>query len=120
MMPLIQYSLLIGMLLATLGFILALYLLRRKIGKLKIEDNKDFPVESGKAQIPPAWLRYHFHYYGIALLFMAFDMEMAFMYPWSVVYKDIGIVALMDMGVFLAILFLGLLYGWSQGGIKRL
>lgn len=41
------------------------------------------------------------------------------MYPWSVVYRRIGLTALLDMGVFLTILFLGLLYGWSQGAIKR-
>ena len=56
---------------------------------------------------------------GYALLFLAFDMEMAFMYPWAVVYKEVGLVALLDMGVFLAILFLGLLYGWSQGALRR-
>ena len=56
---------------------------------------------------------------GGALLFLAFDMEMAFMYPWAVVYREEGLVALLDMGVFLAILFLGLLYGWSQGALRR-
>jgi len=118
--PVLQYALLTGILISTVGFVVTLYLLRRKIGKSKSEANKDLPAESGVVNETPAWLRYHFHYYGIALLFMAFDMEMAFMYPWSVVYKDFGLIALLDMGVFLAVLFLGLLYGWSQGGIKRL
>ncbi len=120
MSPLLQYTLLVGILLSTVGFVVTLLLLRGKIGRTKSENNKDLSAESGVVNETPAWLRYHFHYYGIALLFMAFDMEMAFMYPWSVVYKDFGIVALLDMGVFLAVLFLGLLYGWSQGGIKRL
>lgn len=120
MAPILQYTLLAGILLSTAGFIVTLYLLRRKIGKVGVEGSKDLPIESGVVNETPAWLRYHFHYYGIALLFMAFDMEMAFMYPWSVVYKEVGLIALLDMGVFLAILFLGLLYGWSQGGIKRL
>jgi len=120
MEPLLQYALLTGILFSTAGFVVTLSLLRRKIGRTRIEESKDLPGESGKVQEAPAWLRYHFHYYGIALLFMAFDMEMAFMYPWSVVYKDVGLIALLDMGVFLAVLFLGLLYGWSQGGIKRL
>lgn len=120
MAPLAQYALLTGIILSTAGFIVTLYLLRRKIGRTKVEKNKDLPAESGLVNETPAWLRYHFHYYGIALLFMAFDMEMAFMYPWSVVYKDVGLIALLDMGVFLTILFLGLLYGWSQGAVKRL
>ena len=41
------------------------------------------------------------------------------MYPWAVVYREEGLIALLDMGVFLAILFLGLLYGWSQGALRR-
>ena len=51
--------------------------------------------------------------------FTQLDMEMAFMYPWAVVYREEGLIALLDMGVFLAILFLGLLYGWSQGALRR-
>jgi NADH-quinone oxidoreductase subunit A len=50
---------------------------------------------------------------------LAFDMEMAYMYPWAVVCKELGLTALLDMGVFLAILFLGLLYDWSQGALRR-
>jgi len=61
------------------------------------------------------WVRY----YGYALLFLAFDTEMAFMYPYAVVYKELGLVALLDMGVFLMVIFLGLLYGWSQGALRR-
>jgi NADH-quinone oxidoreductase subunit A len=64
-------------------------------------------------------VRYHVHYYGFALLFLAFDMEMAYMYPWAVVYRELGLLALLEMGMFLAILFLGLLYGWSQGALRR-
>ena len=64
-------------------------------------------------------MRYHVHYYGFAFLFLAFDMEMAFMYPWAVVYQELGLEALVDMGFFLLFLFLGLLYGWSQGALRR-
>ena len=67
----------------------------------------------------PAWLRYHVRYYGYALLFLAFDMEMAYMYPWAVAYQEVGLLALLDMGVFLMILFLGLVYTWTQGGLNR-
>ncbi len=120
MSTLLQYILLLGILASTVGFLVTIFLLRQKIGATRPEVNKDLPAESGIVNEVPAWLRYHFHYYGIALLFMAFDMEMAFMYPWAVVYKNFGLIALLDMGAFLAILFLGLLYGWSQGAIKRL
>ncbi len=96
-----------------------LYLIRKSLGKTVEEPGKNVPAESGHFSPKPAWGRYHVHYYGFALLFLAFDMEMAYMYPWAVVYKELGIMALLDMGVFLMILFLGLIYTWNQGGLKR-
>lgn len=114
-----QYGLLFGMTVGTIGFVLSLYLLSRAIGKARPEPGKDVPATGGQLARDPVWVRYHARYYGYALLFLAFDMEMAYMYPWAVVYKQVGLVALLDMGVFLAILFLGLLYGWSQGALRR-
>ncbi len=114
-----QYALLLGLTVGTTGFILSLYALARVIGKTRQEPGKDVPASSGQLSRDPVWVRYHARYYGYALLFLAFDMEMAYMYPWAVVYKQVGLIALLDMGVFLAILFLGLLYGWSQGALRR-
>ena len=117
--PLQQYGLLFGMAVATFGFVVTLYLLARMAGKPVEESGKDVPFTAGKLTRPPAWVRYHVRYYGFALLFLAFDMEMAYMYPWAVVYRELGLVALLEMAMFLAILFLGLLYGWSQGALRR-
>ena len=114
-----QYALLVGIAVCTVAFIGMLYLGVRSSGKPQEEPVKDVPFTAGKLSRAPVWIRYHVHYYGFALLFLAFDMEMAFMYPWAVVYRELGLVALLDMGVFLAILFLGLLYGWSQGALRR-
>jgi NADH-quinone oxidoreductase subunit A len=114
-----QYALLLGLAVGTVGFVLSLYGISRSLGETRREPGKDVPATSGKLSRDPVWVRYHVRYYGYALLFLAFDMEMAYMYPWAVVYKELGLVALLDMGVFLAILFLGLLYGWSQGALRR-
>ncbi len=114
-----QYALLLGLTVGIVGFVLSLYALARAVGKTRKEAGKDVPASSGQLSRDPVWVRYHARYYGYALLFLAFDMEMAYMYPWAVVYKEVGLVALLDMGVFLAILFLGLLYGWSQGALRR-
>tara|TARA_R100001460_G_scaffold107204_1_gene155537 strand:- start:1443 stop:1808 length:366 start_codon:yes stop_codon:yes gene_type:complete len=114
-----QYGLLLALALGIAATVLALYGLARTMGPIHREPGKDVPASSGVLSRDPVWGRYHVRYYGYALLFLAFDMEMAFMYPWAVVYKEIGLVALLDMGVFLAILFLGLLYGWSQGALRR-
>jgi len=114
-----QYALLLAMIGCTVGFVAMLRLIARSLGKIVSEPGKDVPFTGGRLTSQPAWVRYHIHYYGFVLLFLAFDMEMAFMYPWAVVYQELGLEALIDMGVFLMVLFLGLLYGWSQGALKR-
>ena len=107
MSELSQYAILFGLSVGVFGFVLSLYGLARAIGRARAEPGKDVPATAGTLSR------------GYALLFLAFDMEMAFMYPWAVVYREEGLIALLDMGVFLAILFLGLLYGWSQGALRR-
>lgn len=114
-----QYALLVAFIASTIGLVLVLRLIAREIGVTRAEPAKNVPYEGGELRPRPVWVRYHFHYYGLALLFLAFDMEMAFMYPWAVVYRELGLVALLDMAVFLTILFLGVLYGWSERGIRR-
>jgi NADH-quinone oxidoreductase subunit A len=117
--PLERYALLLALVLSTIGFVAMLRLIARALGTVRAEQAKEIPFTGGMLTPQPAWVRYHVHYYGFALLFLAFDMEMAFMYPWAVVYQELGLEALLDMGIFLMVLFLGLLYGWSQGALKR-
>ncbi len=62
-----------------------------------------------------AWSRYHLRYYPMTLLFIAFEMEMMFMYPWAVVYVQEGVKALAEMGMFLSILSVGVVYGYREG-----
>ena len=114
-----QYALLIGLVAGTIGFVAMLRLIARSLGTTRAEPSKDVPFTGGTLSPKPAWVRYHVPYYGLALLFLAFDMEMAFMYPWAVVFQKVGLEAFGDMGIFLLILFLGLLYGWSQEALRR-
>lgn len=114
-----QYGLLAAFIASTIGLVIMLYFIARSLRRPQSEPGKDVPYAGGTLAPKPVWVRYHFRYYGLALLFLAFDMEMAYMYPWAVVYRELGIVALLDMGVFLAILFLGVLYAWSEGALRR-
>ncbi len=66
----------------------------------------------------PAWPRYHVRYYVVALLFIAFDMEMAYMYPWAVVFRRLGVFAYAEIGFFLTVLGLGILYAWREGALE--
>ncbi len=117
--PLQQYGLLLLVVVCSVALAVALHLIGRALGEARHEPGKDVPFVGGTLDPRPAWVRYHVPSYGLALLFLAFDMEMAFMYPWAVVYRELGLTALLDMGVFLAILFLGILYGWSEGALRR-
>lgn len=65
-----------------------------------------------------AWSRFPARYYPMTLVFIAFEMEMMFMYPWAVVYVREGATALADMGVFLGLLSLGIVYAWREGAFR--
>lgn len=69
-------------------------------------------------QSPPAWESYRFGFATYALIFLAFDMEMIFMYPWAVVFVGLGFKAFADMLVFIAILSVGIAYAWGMGGLE--
>jgi len=76
------------------------------------------PFLGGQMPCQHAMSRFHVRWYAVALLFLAFDMEMIFMYPWAVVVADIGTMALIEMGMFLLILLLGVLYAWREGALR--
>jgi len=76
------------------------------------------PFLGGGVPDAHAWSRFHVRYYPMTLLLIAFEMEMMFMYPWAVVYVAEGVKALVEMGMFLAILSIGILYGWREGVFK--
>lgn len=76
------------------------------------------PVLGGHEPDAHAWNRFHARYYPMALVLVAFEMEMMFMYPWAVVFVEVGGRALVEMGVFLGLLSLGVLYLWREGGLS--
>ena len=65
-----------------------------------------------------SWSRFHVRYSPMALLFLAFDMEMVFMYPWARVFFEEGGVALVEMLMFIAVLVLGVLYAWRERALE--
>jgi NADH:ubiquinone oxidoreductase subunit 3 (subunit A) len=64
------------------------------------------------------WNQFNVGYYLFALIFLIFDVELVFMYPWAVVVKKIGMPALLEIGIFLFILFMGFLYAHKKGALK--
>ncbi len=76
------------------------------------------PFAGGTPPGVHAWSRFHARYYSMALLFLAFDMEMVFMYPWAVVFVREGLTALIEMLMFIVILTLGILYAWRERALE--
>lgn len=76
------------------------------------------PYMSGLPPVEHAVSRFHVRWYALTLLFLVFDMEMIFMYPWAVVVADIGVVAVVEMFTFLAILMVGVVYAWREGALR--
>ena len=76
------------------------------------------PFAGGYEPEVHAWNRFHARYYIMAVLFLAFDMEMVFMYPWAVVYVTEGMTALVEMLMFIAVLLVGVLYAWREGAFR--
>ncbi|ONI90931.1 NADH-quinone oxidoreductase subunit I [Saccharothrix sp. ALI-22-I] len=73
------------------------------------------PFLSGHAPQEHAVSRYHVRWYTITMVFLAFDMEMVFMYPWTLVVARMGTTAVVEMFLFLAVLMAGVWYAWREG-----
>lgn len=71
---------------------------------------EDFPEEAQNV-----WVQFRVQYYIFALIFVVFDIEVVFLYPWAVAYSALGLFALVEMIVFLGILILALAYAWRNG-----
>jgi len=73
--------------------------------------------ECGEESEGSAWLQFNIRFYVIALIFLIFDVEVVFLFPWAVVFKDLGLLAMVEMGIFLVILTVGLAYVWVKSDL---
>ncbi|MEW1599472.1 NADH-quinone oxidoreductase subunit A [Streptomyces sp. NPDC093808] len=76
------------------------------------------PFSGGLTPGEHAVSRFHVRWYAITMIFLAFDMEMLFMYPWVKVVSEIGTTAVIEMFLFLGILFAGVAYAWREGALR--
>ena len=87
-------------------------------GPRRPEAEKLAPYECGFEAFEDARARFDVRYYLLAILFIIFDLEIAFLFPWAVVFKQIGIVALIEMALFLLLLVVGFAYVWKKGALE--
>ncbi len=79
---------------------------------------KRSPYECGMELIGGRWVQFNFRYYMFALLFVIFDVETVFLYPWAVHYKQLGLFALIEMMIFVLILVVGWAYAWKHKALE--
>jgi NADH-quinone oxidoreductase subunit A len=91
--------------------------LSRIMGFQKPDAAKNSPYECGFEAFEDARMKFDVRYYLVAILFILFDLEIAFLFPWAVALKDIGAVGFWSMMIFLAILVVGFVYEWKKGAL---
>ncbi len=106
------------------GFIVLNLLIARFLRpKSTTEPSKVAIYECGEPTIGQAWIRFDIRFYTVALMFVVFDVEIALLFPWGAVFRDLvqqgmGAIAFLEAGTFIVILMVGLAYVWARGDIE--
>ncbi|MDB5863934.1 MAG: dehydrogenase subunit [Betaproteobacteria bacterium] len=90
----------------------------RLLGVHRPDSEKLSPYECGFEAFEDARMKFDVRYYLIAILFILFDLEIAFLFPWAVVLQEIGLFGFLAMVMFLAILVVGFVYEWMKGALE--
>jgi len=100
------------------GFGLLLLALGWVLGPRRPDAEKNSPYECGFEAFEDSRMKFDVRYYLVAILFIIFDLEIAFLFPWAVSLDAIGGFGLLSMGVFLAVLVIGFVYEWKKGALE--
>lgn len=93
------------------------------LGRLRVRvDNptpvKSAPYECGMEPVGDAWIRFNFRYYLYALVFVIFDIETIFLYPWAVQLRQLKLLGFIEMAIFVVILLIGFVYAWRKRALQ--
>lgn len=100
------------------GFTATALVLPRIFGVQKPTQVKLEPYESGMRPIGTARERYSIQFYLIAMLFLLFDVEAIFLFPWAVVYRELALFGFMEMLIFIIVILAGFIYAWKKGALE--
>ncbi len=88
------------------------------VGPRNPGEAKDSPYECGFEAFEDSRMKFDVRYYLVAILFIIFDLEIAFLFPWAVSLNTIGLFGLISMALFLLILIIGFIYEWKKGALE--
>ena len=98
----------------SVGFVL----LSQALGPKRYDQIKFSVYECGVDPLTPASVRVSVKFYLLAILFILFDLETTFLYPWAVLFRSLGLFGFLEMAVFVGILLVGLIYAWKKGALE--
>lgn len=113
-----EYLPILILVLLAAGFAAVNILMSLVFGPHKPNPEKLSPYECGIVPIGTARQRFSVHFYLVAMLFIVFDMEIVFLFPWAVAFRQLGMQGLAAMGTFLLVLLVGYFYAWKKGGLE--
>ena len=100
------------------GIVLFTFFFSRLIRPRNPYPAKGINYECAEEPIGDSWFQFNNRFYIFALIFVIFDVEVVFLFPWAVAFGHLGLFALVEMILFIAILFFGLYYAWKKGALK--
>jgi len=113
-----HFVLFVTVILTAVVLVLGAYVVAKLIGPRTYNKEKGEPFECGVPTRGSSWVPVHVGYYLFAILFLMFDVETVLLYPWAVVVKQFGAMALCSIGFFLLVLVFGLAYAWRKGALE--
>ena len=113
-----SYAIILAVILAGVGLVTMAFMARRLIAPRRPLPEKLTTYECGIDPVGEGWSQTQIRYYVYAFLFVIFDVESVFLFPWAVVFERFGYQAVVEMAVFIGILAIGLLYAWRKGVLR--
>ena len=118
-----EYGPLLILMLAALIFPIGGVVTSLFFGRLRLRPDNPDPIkndtyECGVETVGPSWIQFNFRYYYFALLFVIFDVEVVFLLPWAVYFRQLGLFGLIEMALFILILVVGFFYAWKKEALE--
>lgn len=112
------YDAFLGFLLVALAVPILALLTNQTIAPKSRNGERELTYESGMEPVGGAWIQFNIRYYMFALVFVIFDVETVFLYPWAVAFNRLGLLAFIEALIFISILVVALAYAWRKGALE--
>ena len=113
-----EFGQILAFILLAVIFVFIGILVARIVSPRNPTKEKRTTYECGEDTVGPSWIKFNIRFYVIALIFVVFDVEVVFLFPWAVVFRQLGLFGLIEMLIFILILLVGYVYAWKKGALE--